>query len=70
MASRSITGTTPTYPRQPIRFRQQAAFVTTSATYPAADYTAQTDQAGAFALALPVPDSGTVPYRPERVRTR
>lgn len=62
MTARTITGTLPTYPRSTVRFRQRSIFLTASATYLSGEYSATCDSTGAFSIAVPVPDSGTVAY--------
>lgn len=45
-----------------MRFRQTQPFLLASATYLSAEYGAATDASGAFAISVPVPDTGTVAY--------
>lgn len=63
MASRTISGTLASHPHAAVYLEQRAVFVTDDATYLSAQYAVNTDAAGAFSIAVPVPDTGAVPYR-------
>jgi hypothetical protein len=69
MTTRTITGTIahPTtgapWAGAAVSFSLVSSFVTTSGAYPTESVTATTDSAGAFAVALAVPDSGTAAWQ-------
>lgn len=63
MASRMITGTITSHPRKTVYLEQRAVFVAGDATYLSAVYPVVTGADGAFSIAVPVPDTGNVPYR-------
>lgn len=50
-------------PRAVVEFRQRTPFAAVGSSYLLSSYQTLTDSAGAFSIAIPVPDTGDAPYQ-------